>query len=531
VLLGALVLVLAATGTQAQEPAKDSKTTKKPATAVDDVLPAPRVKGRDAAKYEGGAGLPSVVRLGYTRPGSPSDEKTPDGNIRRVAWDPAFRGEVIGGSIYFMVLELTNAAGDAWGTGVRNFNGAFVEGRDNDDRSSPTLDTKARYLYLYQVVNDRGLDPLPTRPAADQEIPTVPIAMSALRLRVDPRYITSWGHFANVSFAGNVVDRKLDGASAGAADTMIRMAVSSNPSILAELPEQAYKYASPANSLTGSLRDTFGFDQAQVGLASSAATKELRSKMGVGAALWVKHMTGGESMTETIARNPDFVKLTVAYLPARAGADIEEDTLEPVVVFRADWRSDKNALKLGQHSVVYGFTTDLPPIDDIVSIADAAGAARADDAGIVALGNDAAAAGGMAPGTAPTPTPPAVPLAAAPVGGFGSLPAFGGGSIPGGGIAAGGFPLASIAAGARLPPAGLGATTGNTNQPTATPQDQIQSEQQSLPPTITTTQQQCPCPPNEVIPEPSAIIMGLLGLPVLFWLARRRPRTSPSASA
>jgi len=51
-----------------------------------------------------------------------------------------------------------------------------------------------------------------------------------------------------VSFAGDVIDRKLDGTSAaalGGADTMIRMAVSANPSILAELPEQAYKYASP----------------------------------------------------------------------------------------------------------------------------------------------------------------------------------------------------------------------------------------------------------------------------------------------
>jgi len=150
--------------------ATEGKQIKKPATATGDppvVLPAPRVEGRDAAKADGASRLRSAVRLGYTRPGSPSDEKTNDGKIRRVAWDPAFRGELIGGTIYFMVLELTTAEGDAWGTGIRNFNDSFVEGRDNDDRSSPNLDTKARYLYLYQVVNDRG-PRSPAEPAGRQ---------------------------------------------------------------------------------------------------------------------------------------------------------------------------------------------------------------------------------------------------------------------------------------------------------------------------------------------------------------------------
>jgi hypothetical protein len=42
-------------------------------------------------------------------------------------------------------------------------------------------------------------------------------------------------------------------------------------------------------------------------------------------------------------------------------------------MFRVDWRSGR-AVKLGQHSVVFGFTTDRPPVDDSLAIADPQGA-------------------------------------------------------------------------------------------------------------------------------------------------------------
>src|SRR5262249_16052255 len=55
-------------------------------------------------------------------------------------------------------------------------------------RGSDKLDTTARYLYLYQVINDSG------RPAQFKQ--------TAIRLLVPPHLITSWGHFAQKQGAG-----------------------------------------------------------------------------------------------------------------------------------------------------------------------------------------------------------------------------------------------------------------------------------------------------------------------------------------
>src|SRR5205085_647785 len=63
---------------------------------------------------------------------------------------------------------------------------AFVPGRDSDGRSSPGFDRNARYLYLYQTIND------------------MPQAADAVRstsvLLFDPALLTSWGHFRNLGF-------------------------------------------------------------------------------------------------------------------------------------------------------------------------------------------------------------------------------------------------------------------------------------------------------------------------------------------
>ena len=195
------------------------------------LLSALDAKAQGDAKAKASPRRHSIVRAGFTRPGNPPDVRLPNGNVRYVAWDPANREDVIGGTVYWMVLEQTGSDTDSWGTGIARFNDAFREGKDFQNRFSPALDVNARYLYLYQVVNDRGLDPLPVKPAANTEIPTRPIARTSLRLLVDPREITSWGYFKDLGFATEVVDRKFDGTSAagqGAPDKMIRMAVSSN---------------------------------------------------------------------------------------------------------------------------------------------------------------------------------------------------------------------------------------------------------------------------------------------------------------
>src|SRR5205085_5391366 len=139
-------------------------------------------------------------------------------------------------------------------------------------------DTKAKYLYLYQVVNDRGLDPLEggVKPAAFfVENPPQPVVSTSVRLMVDPRYITSWGYFEHASFASLVADRSLTAPAGFNADAKkSRIAFSSNPSILDELPYKRYLHRAPANPL-GNLKNGFGVGKDTIGLASATATKEI----------------------------------------------------------------------------------------------------------------------------------------------------------------------------------------------------------------------------------------------------------------
>ncbi|MGL4551119.1 MAG: hypothetical protein ACRC33_08025, partial [Gemmataceae bacterium] len=117
---------------------------------------------------------------GYSRIGYPPDGVNKD--------DPAV-GEALksarplGVTIYYMVLDqqaegTRGTENDRWGTGVPNFDKSFVSGLNNDRGA---LDPDARYLYLYQVVNDSG---------RESAVKTV-----SIRLVVEPRLITSWGHF------------------------------------------------------------------------------------------------------------------------------------------------------------------------------------------------------------------------------------------------------------------------------------------------------------------------------------------------
>ena len=115
---------------------------------------------------------------GYATPGVPPDVVKPNGDVISAADEP----KAFGGSLYFMVLDRGDGHGnDAWGTKIKDFDQNFQAGLDGALKPSPGLDKKARYLYLYQVINDRG------SPS--------PISDVTIRLIIDPALITSWGYF------------------------------------------------------------------------------------------------------------------------------------------------------------------------------------------------------------------------------------------------------------------------------------------------------------------------------------------------
>ena len=127
------------------------------------------------------------------------------------------------GTVYFAVFKnIQSADGDTFGTGLANVDTRFEAGRSFKDGMSLRYDKKAKYLYLYQVVNDRSLDPrinqvkgakggegiryphlVPgAKLDAKSELPIRDdIASFALKLSVDPTVITSWGHFRDSGFA------------------------------------------------------------------------------------------------------------------------------------------------------------------------------------------------------------------------------------------------------------------------------------------------------------------------------------------
>ena len=117
---------------------------------------------------------------GYTRPGSPPDV-VKEGKIVPVAADDK---KAIGGTVYFRVYDLAEGQNtDTWGTGYKDLEKMFQPGLESTGRHSPALDRTARFLYVYQIVNDRGT---PAR-----------IHSATVRLLVEPGRITSWGYFAS----------------------------------------------------------------------------------------------------------------------------------------------------------------------------------------------------------------------------------------------------------------------------------------------------------------------------------------------
>jgi hypothetical protein len=471
--------------------------------------------------------LRNVVRLGYTRPANMDDHVKGD-KVIPVAFTDA-TGKIIAGTVYFTVLERADRTdrgrdrdqdgepaeeGDTWGTGSAGFDGRFVPGRNFEGGVSPRLDRKARYIYLYQFVNDPGLDPQAIRPAAIEKVRAEEVASFALKLLVDPRYITSWGHFQGSGFTAFVPDRALNNQirlAANGEQEKVRLAVSSNPSILAELPQKQHRYRSPAYSL-GKMAKNFDLGNGLENLAKSFDHQYLVKQAAVLPAAFVQN----QIKVDDRLKEPDFVqvqyftgneRLAFGNGDVANGGDVENrDTATGI--FRVDWRGGKE-VKLGQHSVVFGFTTDLAPVDEPIVIANQEEALRgqrmikellggsrdepAPQPVGQAGGNEApdglqftsfirpdAALGrallrqggtgsGVAPGTAPTPVGGGAPAAGGAMGGGGgAMGTMGGlGGIGGGGGI--GFPGGAIG-GARAPAFGggggfgSGSGSGNTGQ-------------------------------------------------------------------
>lgn len=325
------------------------------------------------------------------------------------------------------------------------------------------------------------------------------------------------------------------------------VAFSSVPSILSEIKERRYMENAPAHTLGNLIRD-FSISKSNLNLAKGPTITALEKKKtdGIALANWqdnqLQAVEGG--------RAPDYVQLIL---------DNPRETEQPTldgrylgnVTFRADFVKG-NALKVGQHSVLFGFTSDLPPRDEPIRIEGfmakgfgEKGKPAAFDPAVVGAGTGVGNA--VATGIAPTPVgAPTAGLATGTpaVSGLGGGVGIGGGTGGGGGLVGAGF------GGARSPSVGggggIGGGRGNGNGNGDGTQDGNQDENQNQGININVTQNNkqsqkqqqqqkqnqkngggghCGCdgPPDMVIPAPPALLLGLLGLPALFVIRRKYP--------
>jgi hypothetical protein len=561
----------------AQDKDKDKVKDKDGKDVKEEVLDFPRAKKT------------TLIRSGYCRPGNPNDVFK-DGKLIEIAWDDEYKDRYLGATVYFAVYERSGPgdAGDVFGTGMPGIDDMFKEGRGTNGIYSPAFDVSAKYLYVYQVVNDRGLDPKKEIPvgAAFREFRTEDIVSATVKLLVEPCEITSWGHFNNTAFVARVPDRDLRGQEVLAADgkneRMLLMALSSNPAILEQLPYKEYTSIAPALSLH-QLRNGFGTDKSNLNLSSSKATKDLAAlkEKGVKLVSWQENM-----LTATKGgMEPAFVELVAG----------QQQSYGPMVMdgygwmqapllgvgknpargyLKADWRAGQ-VLKLGEHSVVFGFTSNLPPVDEVVRVISAAKEGKSAVKAVALVDAEGVGVGigqVAAPGTVPTPAGGG--FAAPATGGFGAW--MGGQSLSGGGGFSGGIggagnlltPTPFVASGgggnnngtpAAAAATGTNPNNGNNNNSQTGQQSGSQNQTLTNTITITNTNQQAQAQAqfqqqqqqqqqrqnqnqnqhqnqnnnnnNNVVPEPAAFALAALGLPALVVLLRRRKRATVTATA
>jgi hypothetical protein len=97
------------------------------------------------------------------------------------------RGVGVNSTVNFAVLDRSgNDPTDPWGTGYKGFTDTFVSG----SAKKQMLDTKAKYLYLYQVTNNQ--------PAGSKDLIT---RVNQDLRRADVASISSWGYFKDLGLA------------------------------------------------------------------------------------------------------------------------------------------------------------------------------------------------------------------------------------------------------------------------------------------------------------------------------------------
>ena len=422
---------------------------------------------------------------GFTRPGSPEDR----GEITAVS-NEHIRNNGVGASVYFTVLENTGDPNDPWGTGLQQFPFSFEPGINFGGTPSPSLDTSAKYLYLYQVVNDRRT--------------LSPIHGVSVKLIVELDEITSWGHFNGVGFASKERDNT---------DVLkpVRIQPVSYSHVIAGLGAAArYKQKAPPKVNENPFR--------LIRIPTKRGQKQLKEEgKGIVAVHW-------DPLDPAIV--PDFAML------------LEKSEFKDHPCFRVVFHENNGISKEGR-STAFGFTSNLPPKfeptkirglrvevkgGDILPVANVPLTDDPKDDGISLI----------AEGTVPTPVPknPIVPTdTEAPL-----LPTGTGltssETLPSGGSVSpfGSLPFSGFVTGGEPSNGGGGAGNGNGNGDLLGQQQQEQEQQQQQQQQQKTGQKPpkdgppSNGPPSEVVPTPAAFLLALLGLPVLYFVRRRSER-------
>lgn len=297
--------------------------------------------------------------------------------------------KTFGGTVYFAVYrKIANANGDTWGVGRSDFDTQFVPGESYRSTFSPRLDTDAEYLYLYQVVNDRGFHDLklPENKStvitpvamdnAEQRAPiTREVASFSLFLRTDPRLITSWGYFDESGFNVKVPDYneiKQMANDANAKPAGMNMAVSSNLSILDTLyqdKDKVYRSWTPPVQVDFS-RTTWGVGKDTLNIAGNRIRPVGNDR--AGGLRFVANKTLDQTKAAGSVR-PDYAQ--IIYFDGDNpvnGATIDGITLGPAEVaralFKVEWLT--KTVTEGQQSVIFGFTSNVEPVRSPVRLKD-----------------------------------------------------------------------------------------------------------------------------------------------------------------
>jgi len=535
---------------------------------------------------------PSTVRAeglqrytGYANPGTPSDVVKPNGDIISAADEP----KAFGGSVYFMVLDRGEGRGnDSWGSKIKDFDLQYKNGVDDALKPSPGLDKRARYLYLYQIINDRGSKS--------------PIHEATIRLVIDPALITSWGYFArskedNKAVAQGIgfttdADGKIKGGvipistenpvgpvkrafvqdaprvSAPHPYGLSAIEVGNPPKAVADDPEGQDTGRAPVavvllrsadfqgapeihthGRLVGYDADRTG--RYNVGAGALPVSTPYTDGLGVGAAYDSPRFGGFESdlgtssgqFGEGLSLNaPTLAPRPVIY--ASPDADGRPDSSRSPAIRAVFYDVEGDIpVRQGERSVLFGFTSNFPPMFEAGRLrgsefVKAAGIADAPAAGSANLTVDAS--------EIPTPVAFEQPTGGgvAAGGGIGTVAgSLGGGDVGGGsgGGFGGGIPGFGGGTGGGL--SGGGGTSGGGGQ-TGNGQQAQQQQQQPIPTpnngiTITQQQQQQQQQQQEqeqdnggggnVVPEPASLASALLGVPFLFLFLRRKKPAGTAA--